>query len=95
MSLVRGEVNPLNVLSARKLNYIPKHFATMTLGDRSNLDRINSWIYQNLDSRYAIVKTLQVDLNNKLVEVHELGVEDAKELTMLSLSCPYLDRNIF
>jgi hypothetical protein len=95
MSLVRGEVNPLNVLGSRKLNYIPKHFSTMTLSGKSNLEKINTWIYQNLDSRYAIVKGLQVDPNNKLVEVHELGVEDAKELTMLSLSCPYLDRNIF
>lgn len=95
MSLVRGTINPLNVLGARKLNFMPKHFATMTLSDRSNLERINSWVYQNLDSRYAIVKSLKLDASNKLVEVHELGVEDAKELTMLSLTCPYLDRSIF
>lgn len=95
MSLAKGKVNPLNVLGARRLSYMPKHFASMSLGDRCNLESINNWIYQNLDSRYAIVKVLKVDSNNKLVEVHELGVEDAKELTMLSLSCPYLDKNLF
>ncbi len=94
MSLVRGEINPLNVLGSRKLNYIPDHFETMTLGNNHNLDKIESWIYQNLDSRYAIVKTLKIDSNNKMIESQELGVEDPKELTMLSLSCPYLDKNI-
>ena len=91
MSLARGNVNPLNVLGARRLNFIPKHFATMTI--KNNTDKIDMWVYQNLNSRYSIVKSLQVDATNKLVEIHELGVEDAKELTILSLSCPYLDKN--
>jgi hypothetical protein len=93
MSLVRGSVNPLNVLGARRLSFIPKHFATMTLNKSADSTKIDMWIYQNLDSRYSIVKSLQVDSNNKMVEIHELGVEDAKELTILSLSCPYLDKN--
>jgi hypothetical protein len=93
MSLVRGTVNPLNALGARRLSFIPKHFATMMLSDRSSTDKIETWIYQNLDSRYAIVKSLKLDSNNKMVEIHEIGVEDAKELTILSLSCPHLDKN--
>ena len=96
MSLKKGSINPLNALGARRLSYIPKHFAKMKLGNvQYNVDKIDSWVYQNLDSRYAIVKTLHVDHNNKLSEIHELGVEDSKELTMLSLSCPYLDKNLF
>lgn len=93
MSLAKGTINPYNVLDARRLKYIPKHFAKMTI-NTTRVDMIDSWVYQNLDSRYAISKSLKVDSNNKLVEILELGVEDAKELTMLSLSCPYLDRNI-
>ena len=93
MSLVRGTVNPLNALGARRLSFIPKHFATMMLSDRSSTDKIETWIYQNLDSRYAIVKSLKLDSNNKMIEIHEIGVEDAKELTILSLSCPHLDKN--
>ena len=92
MALVRGSVNPLNVLGARRLSFIPKHFATMTI-KAINTDKIDVWVYQNLDSRYAIIKSLHVDSSNKMVEIHELGVEDAKELTILSLSCPYLDKN--
>ena len=92
MSLVKGSVNPLNVLSARRLHYMPKHFAVMSISETYQIDMIDTWIYQNLDSRYAITKSLKVDPNNKLVEIHEIGVEDAKELTMLSLSCPYLDK---
>jgi len=91
MALVRGTINPLNVLGARRLTFIPKHFASMTI--KNNWDKIDSWIYKNLDSRYAIIQDLEVDQNNKIVEIHKLGVEDPKELTILSLSCPYLDKN--
>jgi len=93
MSLAKGSVNALNILGARKLNYIPKHFARMTVNTQ-RIDMIDTWVYQNLDSRYAIIKALRLDSNNKLSEIQEIGVEDAKELTMLSLSCPYLDKNI-
>ena len=86
MSLVRGSVNALNVLGVRRLSYMPKHFTTMTLSGSVTSERIDSWVYQNLDSRYAIIKSLKLDSNNKMIEVHELGVEDAKELTILSLS---------
>jgi hypothetical protein len=72
---------------------MPKHFARMTINNELNSDRIDAWVYQNLDSRYAIVKSLKIDSNNKMIEIQELGVEDAKELTILSLSCPYLDKN--
>lgn len=93
MALVRGSINPLNVLGARRLSFIPNHFATMTINNAVQTVKIDTWVYQNLNSRYAIVKSLKVDSTNKMIEVHELGVEDAKELTILSLSCPYLDKN--
>jgi hypothetical protein len=72
---------------------MPKHFTRMTINGELNSDRIDAWVYQNLDSRYAIVKSLKIDSNNKMIEIQELGVEDSKELTILSLSCPYLDKN--
>lgn len=90
MTLLRKSVNPLNVSDTRRLSFIPDHFARMSF--TANPSAIDTWVYQNLDSRYAIVKNLKLDSNNKMVEVHELGVEDAKELTMLSLSCPHLDK---
>jgi hypothetical protein len=93
MSLKRGSVNALNVLGVRRLSYIPEHFSTMIISDQVSSDKIDSWVYQNLDSRYSIIKSLKLDASNKMVEIHELGVEDAKELTILSLSCPYFDKN--
>ena len=93
MALIKGKVNALNVVGARKLNYIPTHFTIMTIPKKDRIDDLDFWIYQNLDSRYCIAENLRVDVNNRIIEVHEIGVEDAKELTMLSLSCPYLDKN--
>ena len=92
MALTKGSINALNVLGARRLGFIPKHFARMAI-NTSRIETVDNWIYQNLDSRYAIIKSLKLDSSNKLVEVHELGIEDAKELTILSLSCPHLDKN--
>lgn len=92
MALTRGTVNILNVIGARRLSFIPDHFAKMVISANSNL--VDQWVYQNLNSRYAIVKNLKLDENNKLVEVQELGVEDPKELTMLSLTCPHLEKTI-
>jgi len=91
MSLTRGSVNALNVANVRRLHFMPAHFAKMTVS-ANIVSALDGWVYQNLDSRYAIVKNLKLDSDNKLVEIHELGVEDAKELTMLSLSCPLLDK---
>lgn len=94
MSLVKGYVNPLNVLDARRLNFIPRHFATMAVSTKysNQVDLIDAWIYQNLSSRYSIREVLKIGADNKVVEVHELGVEDPKELTILSLTCPHLDK---
>ena len=91
MSLTRGTVNALNVLSVRRLGFIPNHFTKMTLRAVHQRTQIENWIYQNLDSRYAIEKSLKIDANNKLIEEYEIGIEDPRELTMLSLSCPYLN----
>lgn len=93
MALNKGSINPLNVADARRLSVIPDHFARMALRGPS-FDKLDVWIYQNLNSRYAIVKNLKIDSNNKLIEIHELGMEDPKELTIMSLSCPYLDNKL-
>ena len=91
MSLTRGSVNALYVANVWRLQFMPSHFDKMTVS-ANIVSALDGWVYQNLDSRYAIVKNLKLDSDNKLVEIHELGVEDAKELTMLSLSCPLLDK---
>ena len=90
MSLIRGTVNPLNVLGVRKLPYIPFHFGRTHTQNIKDIHSIDDWIYTNLNSRYCIKKTHMLDSNNKITEMCEIGMEDHKELTMLSLGCPYL-----
>ena len=93
MSLSRGEINPLSVLELRKLSFIPEHFAKIAVTNNIDIKLLDQWINYNLNSRYAIIKTLIVDQNKKMIEVTEIGIEDPKELTMLTLGCTYMHTN--
>jgi hypothetical protein len=91
MSLSRNEVNPLSVLGIRKLTFIPEHFTKITIG-LIDIKLLDHWINYNLNSRYAIKKTLALDSTKKLVEMIEIGVEDPREITMLTLGCTYIHK---
>lgn len=90
MSLNRGTVNPLNVLGVRKLSFIPNHFSKITVKHKVDTKNIEHWIEYNLNSRYAIQVKHGLDDNRKITSVIIIGVEDPKELTMLSLGCQFL-----
>jgi hypothetical protein len=90
MALIRGRINPMNVLGLRRLKHIPPHFAKMTSRNIEKIDLIDSWIYTRLDGRYCIKKSYILDSNKKLTETVEIGMEDPKELSMLGLGCPFL-----
>lgn len=90
MALIRGRVNPLNVLGLRRLSHIPPHFAKITTTKLDKKENIDIWIYQRLDSRYCIRNSYLVNQDKKLIEVLEIGVEDPKELSMLTLGCTHL-----
>ncbi len=94
MSLNRGELNPLDVLGLRKLNFIPEHFATLEL-ETGYLDikKIDQWINYHLNSRYAIEHTITLDKTTKKVtQITVIGLEDPKEITMLSIGCQFLHK---
>jgi|CryBogDrversion2_10_1035300.scaffolds.fasta_scaffold17508_2 hypothetical protein len=93
MALVRNRVNALNVLGLRKVKHLPPNFNKMTLSLDyiHKLKDIDRWIYANLDSRYCVRQVQSVTDDNKMVMVIEIGMEDPKELTFLSLSCPYIN----
>lgn len=93
MALAKGQINPLNVVGHRKLSYIPDHFGIMNISDIYNVEKIDQWIYYNLNSRYCVRKTQGLDAQRKIVDICEIGIEDHKELTMLGLACPYLHKN--
>jgi hypothetical protein len=90
MSLLRGTINPLNVLGLRRLSHIPPHFAKMTSKNIDKIDAIDSWIYTRLDSRYCVKKSYVLDQDKKMVEVVEIGLEEPRELSMFSLGCSHL-----
>ena len=69
---------------------IPENFAKISSKNIENVDTIDQWIYHRLDSRYCIKKSYILDIDNKLIEVLEIGIEDPKELSMFTLGCPYI-----
>lgn len=90
MALKRNEVNPLGILNLRKLSFIPEHFQKMNLDAGVNIKLLDHWINYHLNSRYAIQRGQDIDSNNRVIQVWVVGLEDGKDLTMLSLACPYL-----
>ena len=93
MALNRGEVNALNVLGFRKLTFIPEHFTKLCIDHKFDIKLVEHWIEFNLNSRYAIQSNYGLDSNRKMIPIIEIGIEDPKELTMLSLGCQHLHKN--
>jgi len=93
MSLNRNEINPLGVLKLRKLSFIPEHFSKISVDQYIDIKLIDHWISYNLNSRYAIKKKITLDQNKKMTNVIEIGMEDPREITMLTLGCPHLHKN--
>jgi len=92
MPLSKGTVNPLNVLGQRRLSYIPLHFSTIKTQNYFDKEKIDQWIYYNLNSRYCVKLKQGLNSDRKFTDICEIGFEDPKELTMFSLSCPYLNQ---
>jgi hypothetical protein len=92
MSLNRGKVNPLNVLSLRKLSFIPDHFSKISFDYKLDTKLLEHWIEFNLNSRYGIQVRYDLDDSRKMISVIEIGLEDPKELTMLTIGCQHLHK---
>lgn len=86
-------LNPLTVLGARTLSWIPPHFAkipiTMTAWDAS--ENIKNWIEQKLVGRFSIVSSPQIENTTGKLKISTfVGFEDEKELTYFMLACPHI-----
>jgi len=90
MSLKRGDINILGILGLRKLDWIPEHFTRIHVSPYIDLRLLEQWIEYNLNSRYGLRKTMIVNSEKKLVEVLEIGLEDSKEISMITLACPLI-----
>ena len=93
MGLNRGELNPLGVLGLRKLNFIPEHFSCITFESGfTDVKKIEHWIEYNLNSRYAIESTVNINESKKITQLTVIGLEDPKEITLLNLGCVHLHK---
>lgn len=89
MGIYKNDVNPLNVTGMRKLNRIPPNFTKFQVKKFVDIRELDRWIYLNLNSRYCVKKSTAV-VDNKLTTIIEVGIEDPKEVSMMTLACPLL-----
>ena len=90
MGIYKNDVNPLNVLGMRRLNRIPPNFTRFQVKKFVDMRELDKWIYLNLNSRYCVKKSTAV-VDNKLTTIIEVGIEDPKEVSMMTLACPHLN----
>jgi hypothetical protein len=91
MALKNGKVNLLNVLEQRKVKFPAHHFHYTLLPKYTPTyhKNIDSWIYNNLNSRYYIGQAVDL-VDNVIVYVTKIGFEQEKELSFFKLACPHL-----
>jgi len=90
MGIYKNDVNPLNVLGMRRLTQIPPNFTKFQIKNFVDMRELDRWIYLNLNSRYCVKKSTAI-IKNKLTTIIEVGIEDPKEVSMMTLACPHLN----
>lgn len=87
------EINELDIVGGRYLDYIPKHFAKIKISDKDYFDSsIPEWISNRLKGRYAVGTIPSIDNQGRLKLTAYAAFEDQKELTYFMLACPHLRR---
>jgi hypothetical protein len=84
------DVNPLDHLKKRKLDWKPVHFKKTKLHQYVNVEKVNEWITYRLKGRYCIVSEPCIDKDDKVRNSTFVAFEDEKEITYFILACPYL-----
>jgi hypothetical protein len=88
------DLNPLDILDKRKVDFMPIHFVKTKINLPDLIDEsIIDWIETKLNGRFAVSVEPTIDSNGKLVTATFIGFENQKELTYFLLACPYLRRN--
>lgn len=87
------EINELDVIGGRKLDYIPNHFVKIKINNKDYHDtKIDDWIKNRLKNRYVVANYPSVDDRGQLKVATYVAFEDQKELTYFMLACPYFRR---
>lgn len=94
------EINPLNVLNQRNVDYIPDHFTVIDYNvgmenayqaPNKMISTISDWIFNKLDGRFHVINCGIVQNKTNANEMHYLiriGFEQAEESTFFSLAYP-------
>ena len=86
-----GQPNALNFFNIRQLRVAPPHLEYSTLKQSYKFeDAITKWIVKNLKGRFFIGKKVDLDKENTVATLINLGFEDPKELSYFMLACPLL-----
>jgi hypothetical protein len=88
------DLNPLDVLQARKLTVAPPHFQKMRITDAEYFEGTEDWVKSKLKGRYAVFRTTYFDQSDNVLKtsVH-IAFEEPHEITYFILACPHLRRN--
>jgi hypothetical protein len=87
------DLNPLDVLKKRKVNFLPVHFSQIKLSEYDLVEgNLENWVKTKLKGRYYISRVPILDNSGKLRSTSILALEDQKEMTYFMLACPYLRR---
>ena len=96
MSLyLEGKVDPIAAMEGRELNFIPKHFHCVSLGQNYfDTKPVRKWIWQNQSGRFCITTRIKVE-NKNMASENVVAFEDAGEAIMFTFILPTLQSNIF
>lgn len=87
------ELNALDVIVKRRLDFIAPHFAKIKIGDKDYFDSdVESWIKVTLRGRYSVALLPATNHEGHLKLALFAAFEDQKELTYFMLACPHLRR---
>lgn len=87
------EYNHLDLIGERELEWLPPHFSKYNFPPEVAWyeSLIRQWIRANTKGRFYILKIPKINLvDNKLVNLLQLGFETHNEMTYFMLACPHL-----
>ena len=90
------EINPLDVFGLRQLDFCPPHFQIIQFDLRTNVRRIENWIYENLAGRFYIGNYVFVDEENhsKGTQMQKIvAFELHEEASYFGLFLPILNKS--
>jgi hypothetical protein len=93
MAIKNGKPNPLNYFDLRRVTFPAKqfHYTSIPKYNPTLLRSLNSWIFNNLNSRYYIGQDIELDkFTNSIVYITKIGFEQEKELSFFKIACPQI-----